>query len=60
MDDVGITFETWWPKTVDHNKISLEATFIIKIADGSSVSITCDQIERRDLDDQTNIVYTSL
>ena len=35
-----------WPKDVNHNKIRLDAVFLIKLEDGSSVRIKCDEIKR--------------
>jgi len=41
-----VEFVTRWPKDIDHNKISLDACFTIKIDDGNSVSFKCNEIAR--------------
>ena len=43
-----IAFMTQWPKGVDIKNIRLDALFNIKISDGSSVSIKCDEISRNE------------
>ena len=42
----SLEFLTQWPKDVNHNKIRLDAVFFIKLDDGSSVRIKCDEIKR--------------
>ena len=42
----SLEFLTQWPNDVNHNKIRLDAVFFIKLDDGSSVRIKCDEIKR--------------
>lgn len=56
FDKDFIRFNTQWPKGFDHEKVHLSAVFRIKIDEGRSVEIKCDETKRIEGDKDCNTV----